>query len=155
MQGEKAPAELAQPEDSSCCCTATAMEEEVQISGESDTAGASEGERSPPQSAHSGKRRGSAARASVIRNRIIQKKYLQRKKVPLLAPSAIACTLCSVRGSGVTWACIYMDRGAQSWFWWCPSLGQKQSMLERCTAEPSKSSAAAAAHTCTARGFMC
>ena len=58
----------------------------MQISEASDTAGASEDERSPPQSAHSGKHngRGSAARASVIRNRVIQKKYLQRKKVPLL-----------------------------------------------------------------------
>ena len=83
------PKEPVQLEDSSCCCTATAMEEEVQISEASDTAGASEDVRSPPQSAHSGKRngRGSAARASVIRNRVIQKKYLQRKKVPLLVLS--------------------------------------------------------------------
>ncbi|CAK0732231.1 hypothetical protein CVIRNUC_000102 [Coccomyxa viridis] len=81
-QVEEAPKEPVQLEDSSCCCTATAMEEEVQISEASDTAGASEDERSPPQSAHSGKRngRGSAARASVIRNRVIQKQYLQRKK---------------------------------------------------------------------------
>ena len=62
----------------------------MQISEASDTAGASENERSPPQSAHSGKRtgRGSAARASVIRNRVIQKKYLQRKKVPLVLSPA-------------------------------------------------------------------
>ena len=96
MQVEKAPMEPAQPEDSSCCCMVMAMEEEeTQISEGSDTACASEDERSHPQSAHSGRRRGSAARASVIRNRVIQKKYLQRKKVPLLAflCRAIACSL--------------------------------------------------------------
>ena len=91
--------ESAQPEDSSCCWTATAMKE-VQISEQSDTAGVSEDERSPPQSAHSGRRSGSAARASVIRNRIIQKKYLQRKKVPLLALPCrgAACTFTHITG---------------------------------------------------------
>ena len=89
--------EPAQLEASSCCWTATAMEDE-QLSEDSDPASASEDERDQPHSAHSGKRSASAARVSVIRNRIIQKKYLQRKKVPLLALSrrAIACTSCHV-----------------------------------------------------------
>ena len=101
MEPAQPPTEPAQPEESSCCCTATAMEEEVQISEDSDPGGASEDERSPPQSAHSGKRRGGAARASVIRNRIIQKKYLQRKKVPLLASSCQAAARTFTQYCGV------------------------------------------------------